>query len=213
MIITSLVRKRSDVELVFDDGNKVSLDYRVVYDNGLRKNDNVSEDELKSFLYKSDLLHIRDAAFRLLARRLHSSHELKLKLIKKKYDKSIIDNVIQSLKEQNYLDDDQFAKLLAEEKSVKKKFGRNKIRAELYKKGIDKSVIDSILNNEDDKLNYDNAIFLAKKKLKLLIEKNTDKRKLKEKLYSFLSGKGYDSELIMKVINNMNFDNSDIEIC
>lgn len=209
MIITSLVRKRSDVELLFDDGNKVLLDYRVVYDNGLRKNDNVSEDELKSFLLKSELLRIRDAAFRLLARRLHSSHELKLKLIKKKYDKSIIDNVIQSLKEQNYLDDDQFAKLLIEEKSVKKKFGRNKIKAELYKKGINKSIIDSVLNNQDDELNYDNAIFLAKKKLKLLNDKNTDKRKLKEKLFSFLLSKGYDSELIMKVINNMNFDSSD----
>lgn len=213
MIITSLVRKRSDVELVFDNGNKVSLDYRVVYDNGLRKYDNVSEDELKSFLYKSELLQIRDAAFRLLARRLHSTHELKLKLIKKKYDKLIIDNVIQSLKEENYLNDDQFAKLLTEEKYVKKKFGKNKIRAELYKKGIDKSVIDSILNNQDDELNYDNAIFLAKKKLKFLNEKKTDKKKLKEKLYSFLSRKGYDSELIMKVINNMNFDSSDIEIC
>ncbi len=146
-------------------------------------------------------------------RRLHSSHELKLKLIKKKYDKSIIDNVIQSLKEQNYLNDAQFAKLLVEEKSIKKKFGSNKIRSELYKKGIDKSIIDSVLNSENDELNFDNAIFLAKKKLKLLIEKNTDKRKLKEKLYSFLSSKGYDSELIMKVINNMNFNSSDTEIC
>lgn len=209
MIITSLVRKRSDVELLFDDGNKVLVDYRVVYDNGLRKYDNISEDELKSFLLKSELLQIRDAAFRLLARRLHSSHELKLKLVKKKYDKSIIDNVIQSLKEQNYLDDDQFAKLLVEEKSVKKKFGRNKIKAELYKKGINKSIIDSVLNNQDDELNYNNAIFLAKKKLKLLNDKNTDKRKLKEKLFSFLLSKGYDSELIMKVINNMNFDSSD----
>lgn len=213
MIITSLVRKKSDVEIVFDDGNNVLLDYRVVYDNGLRKYDNVTENQLKSFLYKSEFLQIKDAAFRLLVRRLHSSHELKLKLIKKKYDKSIIDNVIQSLKEQNYLNDAQFAKLLVEEKSIKKKFGSNKIRSELYKKGIDKSIIDSVLNSENDELNFDNAIFLAKKKLKLLIEKNTDKRKLKEKLYSFLSSKGYDSELIMKVINNMNFNSSDTEIC
>ncbi len=209
MVITSLKKIRGDVELILDDGSKIRLDYRIVYDNGLRKFDDLSDDMLKTLQYNSKVLQIKDSAFRFLARRLHSSRELMTKLIKKGFDKSLVDDTIRSLIKQKYLDDDQFAKLLVEERSVKKRFGVNKIKSELMKKGIDRKIIDSMVNQQDTDLAESNAFYLAQKKLKLLTEKIDDKRKIKEKLYSYLAGKGYESDTIMKVINGLNLDNLD----
>ncbi|MEW6195911.1 MAG: regulatory protein RecX [Bacteroidota bacterium] len=209
MIITSLKRIRGDVELIFDDGSKTLLDYRIVYDNGLRKFDDISEDMLNTLRYDSEIVQIKDSAFRFLARRLHSARELSTKLIKKGFDKSLVDETVRSLSKQKYLDDNQFAKLLMEEKSVKKRFGINKIKAELMKKGIDRKIIDSMTDRQDNDLDESNAVFLAKKKLKLLTEKTNDKRKIKEKLYSYLAGKGYESDTIMKVINGLNLEGAD----
>lgn len=213
MIIASLKRKKADVVIIFDDGTFTSLDHRVVYDNGLRKFDEINDDKLAALKYKSGILQIKDSAFRFLARRLHSSQELKTKLIKKGFDKSFVNDVIQQLAEQKYLDDEQFAKLVVEEKTVKKRFGVNKVKAELLKKGIDREIIDYVLSDHNDELNEDNALYLAQKKIKLLREKTNDKRKLKEKLFSYLLGKGYTTDIIMKVINALNLDNPDTEVC
>lgn len=206
MIISALKQKGSNVVVCFDDGEFTTLDYRTVVDNGLRKNDSIDEAKKERLISESNLLKTKDSAFRFLSRRHHSVSELRTKLIKKKYLKEIIENVLQDLADKNFLDDEQFAKAYIEEKSVKKKIGINRLKAELFKRGIDRKIVDKVLSNVDSELSYDQALELAKRKSEFLRRKEIDKRKLKSKIFSFLSSRGFESEIIMKVLHNLEPD-------
>ncbi|MEW6701366.1 MAG: regulatory protein RecX [Bacteroidota bacterium] len=203
MIISALKQKGSNVVVCFDDGEFITLDYRTVIDNGLRKNDLIDETKKELLISESNFLKAKDSAFRFLSKRHHSAYELRTKLIKKKYPKEIIEIVLKDLADKNFLDDEQFARVYIEEKTIKKKFGVNKLKAELLKRGIDRKIIDKVLSNVDFELSYEQALELAKRKSELLRRKEIDKRKLKSKIFSFLSSRGFESETIMKVLNNL----------
>ncbi len=203
MIITALQRKGNNVIIIFDDREPVTIDYRTVLDNGLRKNDSIDEKFFEQLISESSFLKIKDSAFRLLGRRHHSTSELRNKLAKKKYQKEIIEKVLADLTTGKFLDDEQFAVAYLEERSLKK-IGVNKLKAELFKKGIDRKIIDKVLLNIDSDLSYEQAFELAKRKILFLQRKELDKNKLKTKIFSYLSSRGFESEIILKVLNDMN---------
>jgi len=203
MIITALQRKGNNVIIIFDDREPVTIDYRTVLDNGLRKNDSIDEKFFEQLISESSFLKIRDSAFRLLGRRHHSTSELRNKLAKKKYQKEIVEKVLADLTTGKFLDDEQFAVAYLEERSLKK-IGVNKLKAELFKKGIDRKIIDKVLLSIDSDLSYEQAFELAKRKSLLLQRKELDKNKLKTKIFSFLCSRGFESEIILKVLNDLN---------
>ena len=207
MIITALQRKGNNVVIIFDDREPITFDYRTVLDNGLRKNDTIDEKFFERLISESNFLKIKDSAFRLLGRRHHSTSELRIKLIKKKYPKEIIQRVLSDLTDNNLLDDEQFAIAYLEERSVKKKIGVNKLKAELFKRGIDRKIIDKVLLNVDSQLSYDQAMELAQRKMMSLRRKELDEKKLKSKIFLFLTSRGFESELILKVLNDLNPEN------
>lgn len=206
MIITALQRKGNNVQISFDDSEPVILDYRTVLDNGLRKNDTIDEQFFEQLISESNFLKIKDSAFRLLGRRHHSTSELRTKLIKKKFPKMIIEKVLTDLTEKKMLDDEQFAVAYLEERSVKKKIGVNKLKAELFKRGIDRKIIEKVLLNVDSQLSYDQAMELAQRKMISLRRKELDEKKLKSKIFSFLSSRGFESDVIMKVLSSYESD-------
>lgn len=207
MIITALQRKGNNVVIIFDDREPITIDYRTALDNGLRKNDTIDEKFFERLISESNFLKIKDSAFRLLGRRHHSISELRIKLIKKEYPKEIIQRVLSDLTDNNLLDDEQFAIAYLEERSVKKKIGVNKLKAELFKRGIDRKIIDKVLLNVDSQLSYDQAMELAQRKMMSLRRKELDEKKLKSKIFLFLTSRGFESELILKVLNDLNPEN------
>jgi len=211
MIIASLKKKGQNVEIVFENGTKILFDYRAILDHGLRKNDELDDDKINLLLSHSEQLHTKDSAFRFLSTRLHSSKELKDKLAKKGYTKSIINDVIEQLQQKQLLNDHEFAKAFVIEKFEKKKSGAVKIKSELMKKGIDRQVIEIVISGLDQTQSESNAYELISKKLKQIQRKETDKRKIKQKLYSYLSSKGYKYDIIINSINKLNLDSDVFE--
>ncbi|NJD23742.1 MAG: regulatory protein RecX [Melioribacter sp.] len=203
MIITALQQKGNNVLVCFDDGEFITLDYRTVTDNGLRKNDLIDDKKIEFLISASEFQKAKDSAFRFLGRRHHSTSELRTKLIKKKYSKEIIEKILTDLTDKKLLDDEQFAEAFLEERSVKKKIGINKLKAELYKKGINRNIIEKTLLSVDHELSYEQALDLAKHKIDSIKRKETDRRKIKAKLYSSLSSRGFESDLIVKIFNEL----------
>lgn len=210
MIVVSLKKLKNNVEIFFDDGNSVLIDYRIVQDFGLRKNDFIDENKKDELLLLSDKIRVKDAALKLILRRPHSSQELKNKLLRKGYKNEIIKNVIEELESKNYLNDTDFCKTYFEERFLRKKIGLNKIRAELVKKGIDRKIIDNVLSSVDENISYLNAIELAKKKMNHFKYDKIDKGKIKQKLYLFLTARGFQFDVIKKVFNELKLDNEEL---
>ena len=206
-IIKKITKKDSrNVVIHFDNDEKLIINLEVFIKSGLRKGMGVSSDRFSFLVDENKRYHIKLHAVRLLARRLHSEKELRTKLFQKRYEKRMINDVIEELKNKELLDDYKFALIFTEEKMRTKLWGEKKIKGELIKKGIARELIEQVTKEkfpEGNKLN--DAIALAEKKVKTLLYKNLERRKLAERIYSYLSSRGYDYETsrgaVEKVLN------------
>jgi regulatory protein len=127
------------------------------------------------------------------------SFEVRQKLRELGADEKTSLEIISSLAEDDFLSDERFARLFASGKFRIKRWGKNKIRAELRMKKIPDSFIYTALDaiNEDDYLKT--IRHLINKKEKEVKSKNSkDKTR---KIVNFLLSKGFESELIWKCIN------------
>lgn len=202
MIIVRVVKKdEKNVVVFFDNEEKLFLSYEIFLKNGLKKNDEISESRFSLLIEENQKFHLRQKAFRLLGRRHHSSFELKVKLKQKGYNENFINEIINDLKLNGYLNDYQFALVYAEENIKNKYWGKKKVEAELFKRGIKRNIIAQVVEEKfpssDD---LSNAVELGKKKLNSLLTRKIENQKIRTKLYSFLLSKGYDYEICKKVI-------------
>lgn len=145
-----------------------------------------------------DLVAIREACFRYLSRRDHSSFELKEKVGKKGYSKNDIDQVVQNLANKGYLNDESFAIKFVEEKTELNQWGPKKIKSHLYKKGIDRKIIENVLSQQTDDLQQQQICvdLVLKRKRHFLREEDAYKRK--QKIYRYLAGRGFSGSVIKK---------------
>lgn len=205
MKIDRVSRKdEKNVSVYFDNGERLILSEDTFYSSGLRKGDEISEDRFSFFIEQNILYHIKQRALSFLARRFHSERELLIKLKTKAYEERLIKIVLNDLREKSIIDDQVFANHFIEEKLKKKRWGKNKIRAGLFSKGVSSSIIDDVLqsfNSEEDQNEV--AFSLAKKKFENLKLRETDSKKLKQKIISFLLSRGFDYEVSSGAVNKI----------
>jgi regulatory protein len=209
MKIISLKKKSNDIVITLEDLSTLKIDYRTFVDHRIHKDVDITDELLKLLSEESSFFKCKDAAFRFLSRRLHSTGELKLKLIKKNFSKETIEKVLTELKQKKYLNDEEFTFQYVKEKLKKGKAGIHKIENELRSKGIGKSIIDKIISQIDENNYQKNILELIKKKLDQIKNKETDKRKIKSKIISYLLSKGYDYELIFNSLKDFDLEQED----
>ena len=205
MKITRIVKKdENNVVVYLDNDEKLFLTYEVFMKNGLRKNDEIPADHFQFLVRENQKYHVKHRAFSYIGRRHHSIFELRTKLRQKKYDKDLIEEIIKDLSANKYLDDLEFSRLFADENIRLKLWGKNKIKGELIKRGVDTEIISEVLNEKFPEGNdVDNALELAEKKYKSLQKRDLEEMKPKQKLYAFLSSKGYDYETSKQAVESM----------
>ena len=111
------------------------------------------------------------------------------------------DIIIVHLLEQNFLNEERFAKTFVRGKFRIKKWGRYRLTLELKKKDISKinlkAALDEISNDEYIEVFND----LAEKKANMMLE--TNKLKKKKKLIDYLLYRGWDSHLVYTKVNEL----------
>jgi regulatory protein len=206
MKIDKVSRKdEKNVSVYFDNGERLILSEDTFYNSGLRKGDEISEDRFSFFIEQNILYHIKQRAMSFLVRRFHSEKELLIKLKSKSYEERLIKIVLNEMKEKSFIDDKVFANHFVEEKLKKKRWGKNKIRATLFSKGVSASIIDEILfsfNSEEDDQNKV-ALDLAKKKFENLKLRETDIVKVKQKIIAFLLSRGFEYEVSAEAVSKI----------
>lgn len=170
----------------------------------ISKNKEFSEAELESIQSYDQKMQCVYQAYRYLTRRPHLNAELKRKLSTKKFSTSIIEQTLKYLNQKNYMDDQAFIKMYMQEQINLKKNGPLIIKKHLLEKGAHSSVIDPIVSEGyPEDLQIENATKLFHNKIKLIRE--TDEKKVKEKMYRFLQQKGFSWSVIENIFTN-NFD-------
>lgn len=112
-----------------------------------------------------------------------------------------IDQIIVHLIQENYLNEERFAKSFARGKFRIKKWGRVRITNELKQRNITKYNIKIALKEIDDSLYLETLDLLANKRLKAIKETNIQKRK--RKLADYLLYRGWESHLVYAKIQEL----------
>ena len=123
------------------------------------------------------------------------SHELKQKLKELGADEKTLEEIITSIQEDDFQNDERFALLFTSGKFRIKRWGKIKIRSELRMKKIPDSLIKTALDsiNETD---YKKTIqHLIQKKEREVQRDKPENRK--QKIFRFLLSKGFESTLIL----------------
>lgn len=129
---------------------------------------------------------------------------------RKKVEKldEIIDKVVNKLKEQNFINDLEFAKWWVEQRTTFKPRSVKLIKIELKQKGIDEEIIEcqmSIPIESGPISNLEMAKKLVEKKIKRMDLSNL---KDKQKLQRYLAGKGFDWGIIEEVLKDKDAETS-----
>ena len=137
-------------------------------------------------------------ALRFLSYRPRSEKEIRDKLLGKKASEEIINKVISRLKENNFLNDEEFVKWWIEQRANFKPRSLKLIKMELRQKGIDKDLIDQII--DDLSLTIDD-LETAKKLInkRLSRYKKLSREEKFQKIARYLSSKGFSYDIIKEI--------------
>ena len=148
-----------------------------------------------------------DRALDLLALRARSVSELRQKLIRKGEPADAVDEAIERLKAQKFLDDEQFARQFARSKVVGAGASRRRIAMELGRKGIERSLADAAIDDlaESEGLDVSAAIHkVAEKKWRSLAK--LDPETATRRLYAFLARRGFNPDEIRSAMQAIKAD-------
>ena len=149
----------------------------------------------QKYSYRQALLK----AERYCAYQERSSRELKDKLLEWELSESQIEEIINCLTEDNYLNEERFAKSFVRGKFRIKRWGRLKIKQELRKKYIADSLIKLALQEINDDEYINTIQFLASKKSKEIKDSNAVIKK--HKVIRFLVSRGFEQDIALDVLH------------
>lgn len=140
----------------------------------------------------------KDKALRLLEFRSHSEKELREKLRRANAQNDDIDRIIEFCTEYNFINDEDFARRKAADLKNLKKYGKNRIKNELYVLGIDSYIIDEVISEMDFEDEEERLYPLVAKKLGDNLE-----RKNIDKCIRYFIYRGYDLNDIKRCIEQI----------
>lgn len=145
------------------------------------------------------LYRAKQAVFRMLKIRPRSEFEVKSKLKQKRLDDEVIVKCLAYFKELGLINDADFAKKWISYRLLKP-FGPARIQNELLEKGVRKDIIAKALKEafsdfDEEKKLYDLVHRRARS------YKGVDTQKVKQRLYAYLLRRGFNPQLVYKVIN------------
>jgi regulatory protein len=139
-------------------------------------------------------------AYRLLRSRPRSEAEMRGRLELKRYNDDTIGSVIARLKKAGEIDDIRFTDFWIESIMSSNPVSDIMLRHELKEKGIPEPIIEEALSKKAKKYDeYEVALNMAGEHFKRLVK--FDRAKALKRLHDFLARRGYDYDIVNKVID------------
>ncbi|WP_414697913.1 recombination regulator RecX [Peptacetobacter sp. AB845] len=200
-------RSKDRVNIYVDEEYFMAVYAELVYTHSLKKGMEIDKESLENLLHDEMYMKAKNKALTILSKSDQSEKKLKEKLLND-FDENIVEDVIDFLKGYKLINDNLLAEKIVHDNMNLSKFGKNKIKQNLYNKGIAASDIQDALSQIDPDDEYENAKYLAEKRLKRL--KGEDKNKINQKIYQHLAYKGFSYDIIKRVLRELlNFDEFD----
>ena len=118
--------------------------------------------------------------------------------------------LVKKLKKDGFLNEERYVRAFVNDRFKYNKWGKIKITYLLKQKGIESSVIYECLESIEDDVYFNTLFDLIKHKQKGT--KGKDKSDIRNKLYRFAAGRGFESKLIISCLKKLNFDGDETSI-
>ena len=191
MIISNIIFDKKKFIISFDNDEEIKISEDTLVNFGLYKGQEVEEEFVENLKFEDEKTEALLLSYKFLQRN-KTKKQLVDHLYKNKIQREIIDIILPILEEKKYLNDEDYARRYLNDALNIKKYGKNKTRYMLMSKGIERNVIDKVMENYDYELEYMNALELVEKR----ISKDESDPK---KIYSaknYLQGRGFEFEII-----------------
>ena len=165
----------------------------LIYKENLKVGMIIDEEKLKKIAYEENLINCKETALKIIERSYKTKKEMEKRLLEKGYNLEEINETLKFLERYNFINDESYTKAFIKNKT--KTQGKQKIKYALKNKGVSEEIIEEELSNLDMKKEKEKANILALKKYNILIKRENDKYKIKEKIIRFLISRGYNYEV------------------
>lgn len=197
MKVTSIKQQVKNPERasIFIDGKySFSLSLNELVAEKLKTNQELDEPELKRLKKLSDDGKLKGRALEWVLNRPRSIREFKDYMFRKKADPDLAERLLSEFTERGYIDEARYAEWLAD---VRRRRGKSEraIRSELGSKGVDREVVQEVLDEGSDEI----------ERLKVLVEKKQHLPRYKtdpQKFMRYLASQGFSYDDIKSVLNN-----------
>ncbi len=187
MTVNSAEKYKGSTWEVVIDGTKIYLHREIVADFGITPGRQITEERYQEMLLASDRRRAFERGMYLLDYRDYSYRELFKKLLEN-YDEEICYYVTDRLASLGIINDRRYAENLARKYIEVKKYGFYRASNEMYRKGLDRDLVDEVLSvYEED--TAERICELIRKKYMSCLDDRDKVRKMKNALvrqgYSF----------------------------
>ena len=165
MIITDInAQKRKGRYNIYIDGTFYSgVDAETIIKAGFKVGKEVDKQTLEDVVLESETRSAFEKLLGLVSRQMYSRRDLEKKIFQYGYSAECVQKAIAKAEEYGYINDDLYAKLLVESKSLKSK---KEVKNALFLKGISSSIIDEKVQVIDGEEEKNRAQIIAQKYMK-----------------------------------------------
>lgn len=199
MIITDIkpqVKKQNRVSIFIDGKFAFGMDKEDCTFMGLKIGTELTQERYDYIIDNAVYAKAYQKADRYIGFKMRTEREVRNKLIEEGYSEDITERVIASMLKYKYIDDLSYAVMYAKDCRKLKKWGPERIKAELYKKGVNSEYIENALSESDTEDTEEIIDALLEKRIK-----NTPiDLKEKQKHINFLLRRGFKYDDIKNVI-------------
>ncbi|MFQ6674996.1 MAG: regulatory protein RecX [Fidelibacterota bacterium] len=140
--------KRPDRRSIYINGEYAfSISEGIFFEHRINVGDRLSDEQVKALIAADEREKIREAALRLLSYRPRSIWELTDRLRRKGWGEEEVASVVRELEGKGYLNDREFAAILARDRVRRKFLGPRALKHELVKARVPGDIIQDVLDD------------------------------------------------------------------
>jgi len=204
--ITSLepqVHNDNRISVFLDGEFAFGIHEDLVVKHNLRVGRTLSPDEQRDIEADDQYVRAKQKALDYLAHKPRTEQEVRQRLRQRDVPSFVIDDVIARLHELDYLDDEAYAHDYARNRFSSKKYGPIRIRRELTKRGVDRHLAETAVEELFAEKDATAAAWTHAKKRWPRVAGEDDPRRRKQKMYRYLRRRGFTSDTIYPILDEL----------
>ena len=202
MKITKLEKKKRFYLLELDQAQSLYITEDTIVRFMLSRDKEISQEELKEIQTFAQLSHAKNLALYHLSFKARTAREVRDYLAKHEIDESTIETVINTLKEDKWIDDLAYTRAIFQSNHLSGDKGPYLLKQKLIQKGVSSHYIDQITSEFD----FSEVAQRTAQKLAKQYAKRLPPRALKDKITQNLINKGFTYEIAKQAYHQLDIE-------